>query len=69
MTKPKIQSIKMGSIKLGRLDKIQKNDIPSSCTYDSPKGKNKTMKNNNYSFSFSKKKKTSYLNDIKSTGP
>ena len=41
--------------------------MPSSCTYDYTKGRAKTMVNNNYSYSFSKKKKTSYLSEIKPT--
>lgn len=52
-----------------RLEKIQKNDLPSPGSYESPKGQDKTKKNMNYSFSFSKKKKTSYLAEIKPTGP
>lgn len=67
--KPKIQSIKIGGPKLDRLDKINKNSLPAPGSYESPNSARKVMTNNNYSFSFSKKKKTSYLSEIKPTGP
>ena len=67
--KPKITSAKIGGIKLNRLDKLNKTNQPAPGTYDSPTCAKRVMANHNYSFSFCKKKKTSYLSEIKGSGP
>jgi hypothetical protein len=67
--KPKVPTAKIGGPKLDRLEKIKKNDLPAPTTYDSPASARRIKPNHNYSFSFSKKKKVSYLAEIKPTGP
>ena len=59
----------MGNVKSKRLDKLEKVEGPAPGTYDSPSGSRKILPNRNYSFTFSKKKKASYISEIKPRGP
>jgi len=67
--RPRVVAAMMIGPKLDRLEKIKKNNLPSPTSYDSPKYDKRIKQNHNYSFSFSKKKKVSYLSEIKPTGP